>query len=129
MKTQMNAYRLKHLTVLHATGPVDLAASKAALTELVAGSGLETRNDVLLDLRDSECDMSTADVFELAEFMGLPIATPIPPKKIAVLLDAHQQGCSAFNQAHFREMCGDGGCPNMRTFEDYGNAKAWLSLH
>jgi hypothetical protein len=127
IETQMNAYRLKHLLVLHATGTVDLAASKAALTQLVAGQGQDARNEVLLDLRDCECAMSATDVRELAEFMVLPNATPFPHARIAVLIDEHHRGQAAFNQAPTPDRCADQGV-NMRTFEDYDNAKVWLNL-
>jgi len=129
MKTQLNAYRLKHLTVLHATGPIDLAASKAALAGFAAGTDSAARNDVLLDLRDGECDMSTADVFALAEFMDMPIAAAVSPRRIAVLMDPHQQGHSAFDQERFLDMCAARRHLNMRTFANYEGAKAWLMPH
>ena len=105
VKTHVNAYRLKHLTILHATGHVDLASSKDALTHFVAGQGIGARSDVVLDLRDGECEMTATDAFKLAEFMALPIEVPLPSRKIAVLIGKQQQGYSSFNSAQFLALC------------------------
>ena len=127
MKTQIVVFPLKHLIVMNAAGTMDLAASKAALTQMAATPGYDASSEVLLDLRGVECEMSTTDIFTLAEFMALPGAALTPNKKFAVLVDDHRHGHLPFNKAQFLELCADSTGLSVRAFEDYQTADDWLN--
>ena len=123
MNTQNKAFPLKHLIVMTATGTLDFNASKAALKSLVADPGFDAHCEVLLDLRDIECAMSATDIFELAVHMSSPNPALPTYKKIAVLVAGH----SAFDHAHFLEMCAGNRGLKLRAFEAYKNADEWLN--
>ena len=127
MKTQINVFPLKHEIVMNAAGTLDLAASKTALNLLVANPGFETSREVLLDLRGVECEMTTADIFEIAACMALPASSPPTTRQIAVLVDTHQHGHLPFNAAQFLELCADNRGLNLRVFENHETANAWLN--
>ncbi len=129
MKTQVKIFPFKHLIVLDADGTMDLAASKAALQLLVTNPGFESSREVLLDLRGVECELSTADIFDVAVFMSHTIAAHHVSPRIAVLVAEHQHGQLAFNKAQFLELCADNRGLNVRAFEDYKEADGWLSSH
>ena len=70
MNTEIKTFEFKHLIEMTAHGKLDLIASKAALKSLVAAPGFDAISEVLLDLRDVECDMPAADIHELVTHMA-----------------------------------------------------------
>ena len=129
LKTQIYVFPLKHLIVMNAAGTLDFDASTAALKLLVANPAFDASSEVLLDLRGVECEMSTTDIFDLAEFMALSNAAFAASKRIAVLVDDHRHGHLPFNKAQFLELCTDNRGLNLRAFEDYKTADMWLNSH
>jgi hypothetical protein len=127
VKAQIKVFPLKHLIAMDAHGTLDLAASIAALKLLAAAPGFEDSSEVLLDLRDVECEMSTTNIFELAEFMALASTGLAAGRRIAVLVGAHRRGHLAFNKAQFLELCADNRGLNVRAFEDPERADEWLN--
>jgi hypothetical protein len=127
MKTQIKVYPLKHLIVMDASGTLDLEASKAALALLVANPGFNASDEVLLDLRDVECEVSTTDLFEIAELMATSRAGFNTTKRTAVLVENHRNGHLPFNKAQFLELCADNRGLNVHAFEDRRAADEWLS--
>ena len=127
MKTQIKVFPLKHLLAMDAQGMLDLSASKASLKLLAAAPGFDDSSEVLLDLRDVECELSTTAIFALAEFMALASTGLAAGRRITVLVGAHQHGHLAFNRAQFLEFCADNRGLNMRAFEDANTADAWLN--
>jgi hypothetical protein len=127
VKTQIKIFPFKHLIVMDAHGTLDLAASKTALKLLAAAPGFDDSSEVLLDLRDVECELSTTKIFELAEFMALASTGLAAGRRIAVLVGAHQHGHLAFNKAQFLELCADNRGLNVRAFEDSISADEWLN--
>jgi hypothetical protein len=104
------------------SGTIDLAASKATLGILAADPDYKANYELLLDLRDSECELSLSDVFEIATFMSrLDPALP-SRKKIAVLVS----GQAAFDHAQFLELCSRNRGIEVSAFEDYEKASEWL---
>lgn len=106
------------------SGTVDLVASKAALKSLAADPEFEANYEILLDLRDSECDMSIADIFEIATYLAWPDPALPTHKKIALLVS----GQRAFDHAKFFQMCSTNRGMQLRAFEDYEKASEWLEV-
>lgn len=122
MKTTRKAFPLKDLIVITSSGTIDLAASKSALESLAADAKFDSQYEVLLDLRDSECEMSVIDVHEIATYLAWPDPALPTRKKIAVLVSGRQ----AFDHAKFLEMCSKNRGVRVGAFEDYDKASAWL---
>ncbi|MGP1677700.1 MAG: hypothetical protein ACTS8S_11905 [Giesbergeria sp.] len=124
MRTTRKAFPLKDLIIMTSSGSIDLVASKAALKSLIADAEFEANDEILLDLRDSECELSITDVFEIATYLARPDPALPMRKKIAVLVT----GQRAFDHAKFLQMC----CANrglqLKAFEDYEKAGEWLDV-
>lgn len=122
MRTARKAFPLKDLIIVTSSGTIDLVASKAALKSLAADPEFEAGYEVLLDLRDSKCAMSIADVFEIATYLAWPDPALPTRKKIAVLVSGER----AFDHAKFLEMCSTNRGIRVGAFEDYEKAGEWL---
>jgi hypothetical protein len=127
MKTEIKTFDFKHLIVLTAHGALDLVASKAALKSLVAAPGFEAITEVLLDLRDVECDLSVTDIHELVTHMAWHIPVLFDEHRIAVLIDGHKSGGLAFNHSQFLDLCAKNNGLHIRAYEDYERAINWLT--
>jgi hypothetical protein len=124
MVATRKAFPLKDLLVMTTSGAIDLAASKAALGILATDPDYKANYELLLDLRDSKCELSLSDVFEIATFMArLDPALP-PHKKIGVLVS----GQTAFDHARFLELCSRNRGIEVSAFEDYEKAGEWLDV-
>jgi len=122
VKTTRKAFPLKHLITMTSSGTIDLVASKAALQSLAADPEFESNYEILLDLRDSECVMSIADVFEIATYLAWPRPALPTRKKIAVLVS----GQPAFDHAQFLQLCSTNRGVRIHAFEHYEKASDWL---
>ena len=114
---------MKNLILVDAQGICDLPASKAALRKLANDPSFNAQTEVLLDLRDVTCEMSTLDIYELASFLGGPDPALPTRRKIAVLVN----GASQFDHAWFLEMCTANSGIRLAAFDDYDAADEWLS--
>ena len=123
MEATHRAFPLSHLIILDASGRLDLAASRNALKDLASDPEFDAKTEVLLDLRDVDCDMSTVDIYDLATYMAWP--NPVLPtqKKIAILV----AGRTEFDHAKFLEMCVRNRGPRVAAFLDYDQADDWLN--
>lgn len=128
MNTTIRTFEFKHFIVLTARGTLDLAASKAALRSLVSAPDFGACSEVLLDLRDVECEMSASNIHELAKHMTWHIPTLYDDHRIAILVKPHRPGKLAFNHPLFRELCSHSRGFNLCAFEDYDQAIDWLNV-
>ena len=122
MITTRKAFPLKHLLTVTSSGTIDLVASKTALKSLAADPEYKASYEVLLDLRDSDCDLSLSDVFDMAVYMARPDPALAPRQKIALLVS----GDAAFDHARFFQMCSANRGVKIGAFEDYEKASEWL---
>ena len=113
--------------MLTAHGTLDLMASKAALKSLVTAPDFEAISEVMLDLRDVECDLSVNNIHALVAHMAWHIPVLFDDHRIAVLVKHHAPGNLAFNHAQFFELCAENNGLHVRAFEDYGRAIEWLN--
>jgi hypothetical protein len=122
MRTMRKVFPPRDLITVTSSGTIDLVASKAALKSLAADPEFEANYEIFLDLRDSKCDLSVADVYEIAEYLAWP--NPVIPthKKIAVLVAGHL----AFDRARFLQLCSGNRSMNVKAFEDYEKVGEWL---
>jgi len=125
MRTTREAFPLKDLIIMTSSGTIDLAASKSALKSLAADPRFHRNYEVLLDLRDSECELSVMDVYEIATYLAWPDPALPTRKKIAVLVSGHR----AFDHAKFLEVCSTNRGVHVGAFEDYEKASEWLDAH
>ena len=123
MRIRHQAFPLKHLIVCDASGSFDLSASKALLRELAADPDFDANTEVLLDLRDIDCHMSTVDLYDLAAYMAWPDPALPTKKKIAILVT----GRAGFDHAKFLEMCVRSRGIKLAAFDDYDDADEWLN--
>ena len=122
MKTTRKAFPLNDLIVMTSSGTIDLGASKSALKKLAADPEFDSHYEILLDLRDSECEMSVMDVYEMAKDLAWPDPALPTRKKIAVLVSGER----AFDHAKFLEVCSTNRGVQIGAFEDYEKASEWL---
>jgi len=122
MRTTRKAFPLKDLIVMTSSGTIDLAASKSALKSLAADPAFDSQYEILLDLRDSACELTAMDVYEVATFLAWPDPALPTRKKIAVLVS----GQRAFDHARFLEVCSTNRGVRVGAFEDYDKASEWL---
>ena len=122
MSSNTKPFPLDQFILTTATGSFDLIASKSALKAVAREPGFTVQNEVLLDLRDIKCQMSTFDIFELAQHMAYPNPALDTNRKIAVLVT----GQLSFNHAHFLELCANNRSVNVRAFDEYEAADEWL---
>jgi hypothetical protein len=123
MQTRHNVFPFQKLVVVDASGTCDLAASKAALRKLAADPAFDANKEVLLDLRDIECHLTTLDIYQLANFLNEPEPALPTRRKIAVLVSGRVE----FDHAVFLQMCTAGGGLRLAAFDDYDKADSWLS--
>lgn len=122
MRTTRKAFPLKDLIVVTSSGTIDLAASKSALKSLAADPEFDRHYEILLDLRNSQCELSVTDVYEIASCLAWPDPALPTRKKIAVLVS----GQRAFDHAKFLEVCSLNRGVRVGAFEDYEKASEWL---
>ena len=72
MRTTRKAFPLKDLIVMTSSGTIDLAASQSALKSLAADPEFDRHYEILLDLRNSGCELSVTDVYEIAKYLAWP---------------------------------------------------------
>ena len=124
MRTAQKAFPLKDLIVVTSSGTIDLLASKAALKSIAADPEYQANYEILLDLRDSECNLSVSDVYEIATYLAWPDPAISTNKKIAVLV----AGAVAFDHARFLQLCSTNRGMQVRAFDDYEEASKWLDV-
>ena len=122
MNATNKAFPLAHLIVMTATGTLDLKSSKLALKSIADEPSFNEQTEVLLDLRDIKCQLSTADIFELAQHMTFPNPALATNKKIALLVGGHL----SFDHAHFLELCANNRGASLKAFDEYEFANKWL---
>ena len=113
---------LKNHIAMTATGSFDLIGSKLLLNSLSQEPSLRAQKEILVDLRDVDCTMSTFDVYELAQHLAFPNPALDTNKKIAVLITGNKH----FNHAQFFDLCGLKKSVNIRAFEQFEAADRWL---
>lgn len=122
MSSNTKPFPLDQFILTTATGSFDLIASKSALKAVAREPGFTVQNEVLLDLRDIKCQMSTFDIYELAQHMVYPNPALDTNRKIAVLVN----GQSNFSHAQFLELCANSRSVNVRAFDECEPAEEWL---
>lgn len=126
MQATIKGYPLRHLMVVTANGTIDLENSKAAMKRLAADPDFDWSSEVLLDCRGIECELSTFDVFVLAISMAFPHPALPTYQRVALLVDKQSPGHFAFDHARFLQLCAENRGVNIRAFENYQSADAWL---
>src|SRR5687768_496007 len=101
MTSNDKAYPSNDMIIMTASGPVDLAASKAALKVLADDPEFLSSYEVLLDWRKIDFTMSLTDIFEIATYLANPKTALPTRKKIAILVS----GAAAFSNARFLQLC------------------------
>ena len=122
MKTKYFAYPMKHLIIMDASGKMDFPASKIALDELAANPEFDRQTEVLLDLRDADCNLTTVDLYDIAAYMAWPNPAVPTSKKIAILVEGRLE----FDHAQFLVMCLRPRGIHIAAFDGYEEADAWL---
>ncbi|MBK7470419.1 MAG: hypothetical protein IPO58_03865 [Betaproteobacteria bacterium] len=123
MKSENEFFRAQHLIVMDASGILDLQRSIIALENLAADPQFDAGSECLLDLRDIKCSMSAMDIFNLAEVMAWPNSALPTHRKIAILVEGHDE----FDHAQFLALCAGNRGVNIAAFDDYDTAGEWLS--
>jgi hypothetical protein len=120
VETKYRVFPAKEFIKGTAEGTFDLEDSKRELKALVEDSPSLGHFDMLMDLRDADCELSVADVFELTQWMVRHSASF--QGKIAVLAP----GGEAFDKAKFLELCAENRGFLIHAFVDPSEAEAWL---
>jgi hypothetical protein len=112
----------KDLIVVSADGTLDLAASEAAIEELLADLERDPQKAVIFDLRGAGCALSVGEVYGLADFLSKHSSKPALYRKIAVLIPskAHQE------KAEFFALCAENRGLESRAFSAIEDLGEWL---
>lgn len=113
----------EQLVVVEATGRIDVPATKKMFDRLLPESADKERYQVLLDLRNVECDMLVSDIRELAAYAAQPNPALPTGKKVAVVVEGREDFEHAELFAFFAERRGS----QVQAFEDLAEAEAWLA--
>lgn len=125
MDAKIKAFPHEHLIMTTVTGAFDLSASKVALAAVEHDPSFNAQTEVLLDLREVKCTMSTVDVYQLAEHLASPNPALHTGKKIAVLVT----GRAEFEHAQFLQLCASNRGVSIGAFDDYEDAQKWLNAN
>jgi hypothetical protein len=112
----------KKFVKARATGEFDLEESKQALSLLLQDPGFSKQCDILIDLREAECDLTMADIFEIVQYLVEHRQAFLG--KLAVLVS----GTSEFDKARFMELCAENRGIKVHAFTDPADAEAWLRM-
>ncbi|MEM6423556.1 MAG: hypothetical protein AAF728_00100 [Cyanobacteria bacterium P01_D01_bin.128] len=124
MKTSYKILHSKDAIIVNAEGLLDLVASKDLLKNLISSSEYSESYEILMDLRDANCELGTVDIYELACEMTMQTNPLLPTqRKVAVLVRADE---AAFEPAEFLSLCAGNRGLAMQAFTDADAATAWL---
>lgn len=123
MITRHEFFPVKRLTIVDASGTLDLQAAETALEALAASPCFDSRNEILLDVRGADCRMSMSDVYNLGKTIGWPAPALPTHNKIAILVD----GRFELEQAQFLATCCMNRGMRIAAFDDYDKADEWLT--
>jgi hypothetical protein len=122
VETKYKVFPEKEFIKGTAEGAFDLEDSKCALKALVEESSSSGHFDMLMDFRDTDCELSVADVFELTQWMvrhGSSFRG-----RISVLVPRGE----AFDKARFLELCAENRGFLIHAFVDLSETEAWLGV-
>lgn len=103
------------------TGIIDLEASRALLRNLVTTAASRDVDRVLLDGRNARARVSTADIWTLANDLGV---LGVRDHRIAFLLSPPEDD---FDRGAFLELCATNRGYQLRAFHDFEQAFTWLT--
>lgn len=121
MKPKHTVLDGKHFIKVEASGGFDLEESKRALRRLLQDPKFPEDSDIVIDLRESDCELGLADVFEVVQFMVEHRRAFF--RKIALLAG----GETELDKARFMELCARNRGLQVRAFSELPEAKAWLA--
>lgn len=123
MELKHHVFPTRDLIVVDASGLFDLQSSKRAIRRAVSEPEHREQFNILADLRDATCDLSTVDVYEIAAQIASP-GPPTPPRrKVAVLVTDN----SEFDHAQFLALCAQNRGVTIEAFVSLEEAQQWLS--
>jgi hypothetical protein len=103
------------------SGEIDLNASRAMLTQLMATFKRENMSRILIDAREASSQSTMLDVWTLARDLGSLGLTP--ENRVAVL----NRPKDNFDRAAFLELCATNRGYQLRAFREFEQAFAWLT--
>jgi hypothetical protein len=103
------------------TGEFDFDDSKNTFIKLASDPTFPNDYEILIDLRDAECQLSTVYIYGLAQILGKLTLSFL--KKIAIVVSGKQQ----FDKAKFMELCAKNKGLKVQAFSDIDEAKNWLT--
>jgi hypothetical protein len=121
MPVTIKVIRTQDFMRAKADGVLDVAASRDLLKKLTAESKAAGIDNLLVDTREAEVRLSTADRFEL----GAAVASELPAAraKVALLVPRQEQV-----DARFLETVSRNRGANLGAFADFEAAITWLIL-
>jgi hypothetical protein len=110
------------LVILQASGRLDLESTKRAIDRLVSDSGYDEQYQVLMDLRNVECNLLVSEIREIAAYLAQPDPALPTYRRVAVVVtgQSNLEPAELFAMyAHHRGMW-------IRAFDDIEQAQRWL---
>lgn len=104
------------------TGVLDFVLSKQALLDIASEIERPGEYEMLVDTREAETTLSTADIFELGEALAAHLS--LRRSKIALLIPMRDTKKAEF----FETIVANRGL-RLRTFTDFEVAINWLVMH
>ncbi len=122
MGTKVKRLAGEDVIVADHNGHLNLSKSVNLVRDLVSHPEYEECMEVVLDLRDAECDLTVSDVYQLAYYMAWPDPGLPTRRKIAVIVSPEKE----FDHARFFETCAVNRGLQVKSFQDVRTAEEWL---
>jgi hypothetical protein len=125
MKTEHLVLPSKELIVLTANGTLDLDESKIMIDKLVSNPEYQSHYEILMDLRDTECELTIIEIYTLVSYMVWPDPALPTRRKIAVVVRSMQE----LDGAKFMELCANNRSLHIKAFSDLDESITWLDIN
>ena len=106
----------------HVSG--SLGASRALCGPITTSPGYDKEFEILLDLRELTCEISTVGMYELATWMAPPHPALPTRRKIAIV----KSDGAEFNETQFFALCARNRGLRTRVFRTIEEAGEWLDV-
>lgn len=120
MATQIKVIPARDFIEVTTDGVINITTSRQLLTEIAEAGHQQDDDTLLVDFRDTQCELSVIDVYQLAAELSLHGSAF--RRKVALLV---LPGFN-FNRASFFETCSHNRGFSIYAYTDYEKALRWL---
>lgn len=124
MQVALERYASGELLLLRVEGGAYAEAIKSKISELAETPELSEASKTLVDLRNAECRLTAADIYDICRILAYPKPAIPSTLRLAVVVPPGPQ----FDLATFFETCAENRNLTTRAFSDPESAIDWLAI-